>query len=260
MRRRRRRAPVLWLPNTGTTVNDRQGGDVPSSPSSIETIISTAGVGTGIQTVEIPLFADSDPEATQAALALNFTQVQQLGLSNTEKLGYRLRRLIGKFFLTSTRINTQADCAPAQLVELGIIVRRTDPETGGSLQGAAGSDVGTIQNNRDPWIWRAYQLLTVTNAPTPPNSTLTAVENELLGSFTTLTFDAGGTKDGPKFDIKTNRVIGPEERVFLNVTWTELPYRRVANLAGNVANYLMFCYRGLGSTMSFKGNRRNATR
>jgi len=71
---------------------------------------------------------------------------------------------------------------------------------------------------------------------------------------------AGGNFDGPHVDQKTARIVGPEERLYLDVTATVLS--QVSSTTNEVP-FTLACItdlRILGTLRTNAGNRRNASR
>lgn len=261
---RRRKRKVVWLPNTGTpygagrfTAGDTWDGIY----TGIETTITTNATSEGRTTIEIPLFVDQPPEETFHGSSV--AAYQGSGLSQTMELGYLLHRVVGKhfFYYGPQDLNAQNPTPPVQ-VDVGVIVRRVDAETGGSIQTAAGVDVAGMGNNRDPWLYRRTFIFQGVGS----SLTLHPLANFLNNnpSIARGTFECGSKLDGPFFDIKSKRRVGPEERLFWDITMTVLPFPASGDqLNLNIDQGLLYIninYRGLASIMTNIGNRRNASR
>lgn len=255
--RRRRRPRVQWLPNTGTAIGPNRGNpDVSAQPAAIEfTLLQDFAVP---QIVETPLVLDNPRETAQAGAPLTVVQAQ--GLNFNAEWGYRLRRIVGKFHFAAVNPNPGQLTSFALLwVKAGIIVRRVDAQTGLSLAGGNDTDPMGLENVSDPWIFQRSFFISVegNTASTSVSAIGTAFQLE-----PSVSFDIGGTKDGPAVDIKTARRIGPEERLFLDIAVTGMPITGDGSLvaAQSCLFYAFFDYRVLGTISSAAGNRRNASR
>lgn len=247
---RRRKPRVVWLPNTeangfGTTDTIYNAGNF--------VIAGSAGDGTMLPgdsgAVEFPVITDgiqSDPLQPTSSLA------------DIESSGYRLRRIVGKIYV----FHDVSLVAPAfTFVTAGLIIRRVDPTTGGSYAATADAvqpfpniHPGFTTNQGDPWIWRRTWLL----GRRPPgfvDATAALQDSAPCRNFG----DAypGGIAEGPHVDQKTARVVGPEERLFLDVGATIFTS---SNLATTVNIGVAFELRALASMRVSSGNRRNASR
>jgi len=247
--RRRNKPKVVWLPavnNNSIDTNARSMWSVASVPC--PTI-----VGADATVLETPIVMDgpnSDPLAPNSTLA------------DIESSGYRLRRIVGKLYLFLGQSQT-SQVEDLYAITAGFIIRRVDPTTGASLASLAGAteiDPADIDNSMDPWIWRRSWILS--NGPDggppggqPSTDTLAAAVGQAGGGSNYGKQYPGGNLEGPHVDQKTARIVGPEERLFLNVSAT--PLFSVANTTTLVAIYEM---RVLASMRTNIGNRRNASR
>jgi len=251
--RRRSKPRVVWLPGTNTfsyaTLND-------SSWSIASVVISGIGAtasGDPASVIEVPVVQDgvqSDPLGATSSLA------------DIENSGYRLRRIVGKLycFIAQTQ---ELEAEDIWGVTAGFIVRRVDPATGGSLAAIAdlsSIDPANIRSNGDPWIWQRSWLLS--NYLTPQGIGVSAATdgvasflNHSAGGANYGRLYPGGNAEGPHVDQKTARIVGPEERLFLNVSASPL-------LTSSITTSLVIIYnfRVLASMRSNIGNRRNASR
>jgi len=230
----RRKPRVVWLPPT----NLNSFGGLNTNGIQIFAV-NTTGVAPKA-TGEIPLVIDSqdDPLAPETSLA------------DVENSGYRLRRVVGKIWVQCQ--GSEENTASFGLVTAGLIVRRSNPATGTSFAVSTSDEnlISTqeIGNYGDPWIWRRSW-----NIGNP-----FIVEAENAFGLTANNWGHGPSAvDGPHVDQKTARIVGPEERLFLDVTvhqntadqgkipivWTVLADLRV-----------------LASMRTSSGNRRNASR
>jgi len=248
---RRKKPRVVWLPTTPEFSTDTLGL-VSWSFSGSNTLDDTSADGRA--TMEVPVILDGSGSGPLSPIST---------LSDIENSGYRLRRIVGKIFvfIGQTRITTASIIG----VTAGFIIRRTDPN-GASLAGAVVADnvnPATIDNQMDPWIWRRSWLLG--NGPSfssdggSPTNESTALIDQRTPS-TNFGRDQGSALDGPHVDQKTARIIGPEERLFLDVSATVvLPNASPPN-TGNPSVVIVTEFRVLGSMRTSSGNRRNASR
>jgi len=262
MRRRgfKRRPAVVWLPNPGTRVLHEavSPGNVNENPSDFEFFVPVSSAGEP-QTISIPLVLDNPKEVAQSGAPI--ATIQQTGLAFNTDWGYRLRRIVGDYVLSCAPTNDQAVNPGAVSCELGIIVRRVDPETGNAASTAFEQDVNTLENNRDPWVWRRSIVIGLGT----PSANATSVIAEAMTKFPASNIDYGNAKY-MHLDQKTARRIGPEERLFMTATFWQIPYD--ATLSGSTIEidngygvYFKMSYRVLASRVSpMMGNRRNASR
>lgn len=269
MRRRRRKAKVVWLPNTGTLLGGNGAGLDASEQSAA--IAFTQGLSftqnSPTATVETPMVLDQDPDADQTGLTL--AQRQLKGLTDEQTIGYRLRRIVGSFYCGVRATTAGAgSCPSAVLVQAGIIVRRVDPDTGLSIALGTGTKMlepGNLENNADPWIWRKDWLLG------PINNLLAAGTSTLLPApdagdqfsvfancLPPINHAVTGVNGSPTVDQKTARRIGPEERLFLDVTASI--FNDPTQAGQSVELMVVFPYRALATLGLNSGNRRNASR
>lgn len=235
-RGRRNKPRVVWLPP-----NDSFNVGVDQTNGVHEFTVDTTG-DAGAETVaEIPLTIDGQFDASDP----------QTSLADMFDSGYRLRRIVGKFWCTMVQGGAGAHVV---LVTAGIIVRRESTIDGQSL--ASQVDTPTqispvnVDNYTDPWIWRRSWVLSDEANQVASNT------KGPRGNY----FDgyAGGNADGPHVDQKTARIIGPEERLFLNVSSMVLIAGGGIQDASIVRCWADF--RLLASLRTTTGNRRNASR
>lgn len=255
---RRRKPKVVWIPQT----NANSIGDATRVFQS--GILSFDSVAPASGQLELPLAIDFsvggrplDPTST---------------LADVEDSGYRLRRIVGKIWLIGSLSNPGGGGGaigrcPAYIVTAGIIVRRIDQNTGGSLAVAATAassfaaiDTQLIDNTADPWVWRRSWILGdpgAGNNPFVSTDTNGDGVNETPGITNFGSSYPGGIAEGPHVDQKTARIVGPEERLFLDVAATPL----IDGTTGNTTAVLVLTdLRVLGSMRTTVGNRRNASR
>lgn len=234
--RKRNKPRVVWLPPDTTFAI---GNDNPRS--GITRTIIDADSGPGRTTGEITLVADKDLNSTVPASSL----------SDVENSGYRIRRIVGKCWIFCDQVQ---DAVPAAwVVTAGIIVRRVD-QRGISLAVLAPELVADQEfspqdagNWSDPWIWRRSWVFgnfqSTTRGTFPGLSTDNTIQSSVM--------------DGPHIDAKTARLVGPEERLCLDVSVTPVIPGAPGILTGfNVLTDI----RVLGSMRTSTGNRRNASR
>lgn len=109
----------------------------------------------------------------------------------------------------------------------------------------------TLANVQDPWVWRRSWDISNSNAAAltaDPNSAALPPSNVNYG---------GGIMDGPHVDAKTARIVGPEERLFLDVAIEGINGDSQATPGAVV---LLADLRVLASMRTNQGNRRNASR
>lgn len=246
--RRRTRPRVVWLPQTNA--NSLGTGD-----QVYQLVVQNNNGVTGARTVtEIPLVLDS-----QTGFA-----VPDVSLADIELSGYRLRRIVGKIWCQMVQSDPSAttDAPAAVIITAGIIVRRADTTTGASLAATVNADQidpGLIDNSGDPWVWRRSWVLgdnganTVLGGIPPVIEKLQSMPTQNWGTY------GGGIAEGPHVDQKTARVVGPEERLFLDLSMTILSEAQNPNV--NAATCVWFTdLRVLGSMTSSIGNRNNSSR
>jgi len=248
--RRRSKPRVVWLPQT----NANSIGD---GTTVIQGFVLAASGPTGSRDQsEIPLVADVQISPLDPGV---------ISLADIESSGYRLRRIVGKVWVIASQSDLQIDTPLTTIVTVGIMVRRADTATGASLANLADPTGDTfnpqiIDNTGDPWVWRRSWFLgnnnALTNLTVDPLQALTVFVND----FPTTNMQYGSVADGPHIDQKTARIVGPEERLFLDASVT------VVNEASNAAADTPLTFgiftdlRVLGSLRTSSDNRRNANR
>jgi len=246
----RRRAPrVVWLPQDPFhSVNAAGLGDA----TVMRLTIGHSSTGAGdTTTVVSPVVRDTSPNP----LGANNT------LADIEQSGYRLRRIVGKYWCTCDQISDPAG-ASAFVVTLGFIVLRTQDQTGVPLNPTA-SDYSTVTilNTQDPWIFRRSWFMRQLGAAPAANFSVPFNQANAPGisAGVASNMGIGGNSDGPHIDQKTARLIGPEERLFMvhSVTNVDLPTNPQA---GPTLFDLVWDLRVLASMRTQVGNRRNASR
>lgn len=244
---RKRKPRVVWLPpdpaNAVVPNEDTTGwlGTINGGPN--QAALEISGSATTVN-VEIPVVIDAPRPETES-------------LSDIEDSGYRLRRIVGKIFCLGDTLDQTSDIIVIGIIA-GLIVRRTD-QLGVSLASQVGLNQNSCspserENWQDPWIWRRSWVLA-------NPSLFTSVAAGLPDNIAWTNFMHGpSAADGPHIDQKTARIIGPEERLFLNLSATVLlgggdPQNDETNRT------LVFTeLRVLASMRTSSGNRRNASR
>jgi len=239
--RRRTKPRVVWLPQTNA--NSIGDGSTVYQASSF----GVNGATGSSSVIEFPMVLDNQASATSP----DFTT-----LADIESSGYRLRRIVGKLWIQYGQTPSVVLIPPVQIiVTAGFIIRKANPATGFSLAASSGDadllNPGKIENTGDPWIWRRSWLLgNRLNVGTDPN-----VDGPPGTNFGT---NGGSVADGPHIDQKTARIVGPEERLFLDVSTTVF----VESIQPDDVGTVTVCtdVRCLGSLRTNAGNRRNASR
>lgn len=258
----RRKPRVSWMPVPGTAYNngatDRPGGP-PNQHTAIEFGFLAGAIGNEPDTVSAPLVVDQPLSTGTGGTTLPVWQ--QFSLNQTIQYKYRLRRIVGDIFLAVKPGDGNQDVTfgPGVLIQAGIMVRKVTEQGQPSAQ-AVEQDVGSIQNDTDPWVWRRQWVFGGNSDPQAFNPIVNVITSFPQNNI------AYGTKHHIAVDQKTNRVIGPEERLFLNLTVWGLPLDGSSfgpTLKDNFRYrvYLLMPYRVVASGITpNSGNRRNASR
>lgn len=266
--RRRKKPRVAWLPQTNA---NSLGATAVDSDTVYQLLVFNVGGATGESVVaEIPLVLDSQ------------TAIEDTGatLADIESSGYRLRRIVGKIWIqcgqtalgstTGSGVSTPLSV----IVTAGIMVRHAITATGGSTALAANTpdaNPALILNTGDPWVWRrswivgnnnaAGNIQSLTGLTTPTAGVGTPIFSPLNrqpeNNYSEL---AGGIADGPHVDQKTARVVGLEERLFLDVGATVLAEAPSQPETSPLTIAVITDLRVLGSLRTNVGNRRNSSR
>lgn len=253
-RRRRFKPRVVWLNQPGTQF--LKGGGAPA-----DALANWAGVefkdvivtlGTDPTTVIAPLVQDMP--ISNDIIDVAFAAYQRSTLTENNEMGYRLRRIVGSLFVG---VSNQGEAGnlpvPAVLCEFGIMVRRVDRDGQPAVSGED-QDVGSLQNNGDPWILRRNWILSTGNTGLSSEPT-----DLLLGDSPRANWLFGNSRY--EIDQKTARIIGREERVFATWTFWTLPINdAIFTRTSTLVAASWFDYRILGSKRLDVGNRRNASR
>lgn len=269
---RRRKARPLWFPPLGASFTI--GDDTTTiGATTFEIEVPNSGA---VGFIEFPLTFDFGQERVMA-FANNITPTETL--SSLMSSAWRLRRLVGDVFATYTPGGSGANdrsgiTPPGCVFTIGFMVRNID-ETG--LPTGSNVDALNRDDYTDPWIWRrswvlgqgadtTQQITDVGGIPTLLRRNLPfsgVVYNDQQYSFAQ--FPASNTgygfKDGgAKVDQKTNRLIGPEQRLMIHYAVKALPVQPQGyNGAPDSFVRGVHDLRLLGF-MSRASNRRNAAR
>jgi len=254
---RRRKPKVVWLPTTNTFSVDNNASSTWSLANVAITGADAATGGSGGQ-IEVPIVMDgvaSDPLNPNSSLA------------DIESSGYRLRRIVGKVYVFIAQTNVIPGNFGEDIwgVSAGFMVRRVNPQTGGSLAAAAAGppfveiDPAAIDNSMDPWIWRRSWLISNTTTDqttlTPTSQSFYSMRDSSNGGTNYGRQYPGGNAEGPHVDQKTARIVGPEERLFLDVSATP-----ILTQSTDTSLVVIYDLRVLASMRANIGNRRNASR
>jgi len=233
--RRRTKPRVVWLPPTNA--NSISADNLSGFQAFRVDISPDAPMAVG----EIPLVIDSQDDPLDPTTSL----------ADVESSGYRLRRIVGKIWIS---IDQDAGTPTSKVFcTAGLIIRRSKPEDGQSYARAT-LDASLIspeqiKNYGDPWIWRRSWLL---------GNNLGGAGGGTDPILEETNFQNTSALDGPHVDQKTARIVGPEERLFLDVSFrgnVEDPQDQ------SVLSCLVNCdLRVLASMRTSSGNRRNASR
>lgn len=240
-RRRRRKPRVAWLTNIGQQT--RATFEVEESAS--WQTFSFNAVSGDVSIVDVGLIVDRN---ITAELGTNFTVHSSEALTEAQQFGYRIRRVVGKFFASIGP--TSAQGAPAGgMLGAGLIVGNAD-KAGAMQAERAEVDPQSILGAKSPWFWRREWLLG-TGAGGPVGT-----DARLVSNFPSTTAGyGGGTYDGGHIDAKTNRVVGTDQRLYLVVSYVPLPLP-LADGGDEHRVFFAIDYRVLATIIPTQGNRR----
>jgi len=262
--RRRRRARPLWFPplGAGFTVNEVQdftGGSTFQVPVKANGEITSAFL-------PVTFDVGQENELVQSAQGGNIT------LADLMSSAWRLRRMVGNVFATyqvtgEAALDPAGNTPAAGLFSVGAMVLAQDAS---GAPANADFPAGVRRDDyTDPWIWRRTWILgygqkVLRQNTSPPNLygirdsfAALADEEACFANFPRSNTDYGYLAGGPHIDQKTNRVIGPEERLFLLFSTKALPLATVYTTDNFITGY--FEFRLLGG-LAKASNRRNASR
>lgn len=245
-RGKRRKATVIWLPS----VNASNSG-APQGPTAVQGTIPVPRIGdlsaANTHTTIFALTADYGPDVQATP-----------SMADYEASGFRLRRIVGKFFAAMRQVDDETNGATAAgLLGAGLIILRVD-SSGTPLEGGSPNHYSPLltPNERDPWIWRRTWILANGAAGHVGLSTGASGYAFIDGPFNNYEL-AASSVDSAHVDQKTARRVGPEERVFLVVS-AQQPINTTFSSEGAID--FVFDYRMVASPTKAYGNRRNASR
>lgn len=246
MARKRRSPRVVWLPQDPFhSVNAATLGDATVMRLSVGHASAAAGDST---TVTSPVVRDTSPNPLGA----------NNSLADIEQSGYRLRRIVGKYWATCDQLS-DPNGPSAFVVTLGFIILRTDNQAGVPLSAIASDySTNTILNTQDPWIFRRSWFLRNNLAAPLANFSSPTIGSAVFPPLAS-NVSVGGNLDGPHIDQKTARVIGPEERLFMVHTVTNVDAPTDPQAGPSLFDFV-WDLRILVSMRTQVGNRRNASR
>lgn len=241
---RKRKPRVVWLP---PDISDANPANVDGSGWRVAggaALAISGGSPTASQEIGITTDFPADP--------------QNNTLSDIENSGYRLRRIVGKIWVVGDTLDDDSGIVLVGCTA-GLIVRRVD-QAGASLASQVGTNQdqaspSQAENWSDPWIWRRSWLLN-----NPQIGFTGAAANPYAGPDVPYHNAMNGSAlDGPHVDQKTARIVGPEERLFLDISVTALLGADGASQIENLTD-VFFELRVLANMKTSIGNRRNASR
>jgi len=259
--RRRRRARPLWFPPLGAVLTNTEGG-VFIGGTTFEIPVDASGA---IETRFLPLTFDEGQENILAQSADSF-----LTLADIMSSAWRLRRAITNVFATYGLVGVGAEdvapnAPPGCVFGFGLMVLATDAS--GAPTATTLPSVFNRDDYTDPWICRRVWILgqgqrplrkeTGTVGDFRPVGGAIGEPDSAFANFPTCNTEYGYVAGGPYIDQKTNRVIGPEERLFAIFATKSMPLNTAFNQDAFVAGY--WDYRLLGG-LQRSSNRRNASR
>jgi len=262
---RRRKPRVAWMPTFGgAPLDDPEWTTNPWPGVSLElNLLQDDPPEDGVIWDAFPLTFDVSEEAVQAQSDPDKRTLRDIVQGNE----WRLRRLVGKAFITTAHGVQGATISPAVDVALGFIVCNTYDD------GAPVTDFNEVnplaQNSmEDPWFWRRrwllhpYGFLSQSLAVNP--ATADTRNSPQYWNLPATNIAYGSVADGPHIDAKTARVIHRSERLF-----GVLAARRYVAEVGitpetqfqDIHVSMLLDYRLLGSLRGTSyGNRGNAAR
>jgi len=268
-RRRRRRSRLSWFPPIGTPF----AIDGQNRETGLVTFRVDALASGDFNFIEFPLTFDSSQERLLEPV-LNVT----MSLSDLMNTGWRCRRVVGKIhaaFFPGNLPDTNAfegltDAVPACVFSAGLMVRKV-----GADNDVLAQNVNLLDRDDydDPWIWRRTWVLgqnfrhqLTSGAPLSSAAEFSTIvgartnQNQVgFAFFPQSNAHYGSVMDGPHVDAKTNRIIGPEDRLFLHFATKAMPIQPQVQYATDSSVVGVYDLRLLGSIQKAT-NRRNASR
>lgn len=266
---RRRKPRVQWFPTYGDGYET--GGDNFVVSFRTTALELTEPNLTGLS---LPLTIDD----TQENLAANtLIEGDAFTLADIQNTSWRLRRIVGKIFVAYAPTNDFSSddgtqqTYPAVLASAAFMVQKTNEVGADAVPLLAKNSLdGTSQ--QDPWIWRRSWMLGQNWSPNftpqvsgvvktfPYTDSFGGSNVWALSSFPQNNAGYGSVHDGPHVDTKIGRVIGPDDRLFINLNSANPTLATQVITADNSpAVYFVVDIRLLGTIMR-STNRRNASR
>lgn len=261
--RRRRRSRPLWFPPVGIRIRDT---DSFTGAISFSIPVAPGGELTG---ATLPLTFDQGQENR-----LSQELTQAITLSDLMGSSWRLRRMIINVWASFVTEGQGALDFPAgtsvlsSLFSVGCMVLATDA----SSAPVKAATINPLERDdyTDPWVWRRVWLLgqgaelrrttSVLGAfegVAPNQAAVVTDEESAFLQFPKTNLAYGFLAGGTHIDQKTNRVIGPEERLFLVFGTKQMPIQRQCANSALIVGAVE--YRLLGG-LQRSSNRRNASR
>jgi len=274
-RSRRRRSRPLWFPPLGSTFTI---GDTTLTTGLVTFQVAVDQNG-GLIEAEIPLTFDFGQEAI---LADATSGAQIPSLADLQGSSWRLRRVVGGFFAAfhvpdTGVLDAAQTCYPSAMCAAGLMVRKVD-EFG---QPRTNVNVLDRDDYDDPWLWRRSWVLgqdtrwqkkqevradnSIVNVNTdfwagPASAAPAGLDVFAAYSrFPNTTAHYATAAGGHVIDQKTNRLIGPEDRLIMHIATKGLPIGGDDNFVTDAKVIGVFDLRYLGF-LARSTNRRNASR
>jgi len=234
--RRKTKPRVAWLPHDNSNAVAFSAPHPAGFSNVIEFVVAGSGAAQGnVVTGIVPIVIDNGQSPNTATTSL----------ADIEDSGYRLRRIVGKCFVSAVQDNQNAGGPGLLLVAGAFIILRTDA-SGAPLQASLVQyDLFDIENDDNPWIWRREWII--------QDGT-----SNILEDFPHTNAEYGSNADGPHIDQKTARVIMSDERLFFVCSVMNLTAE--SQVGGQTDVIVRLTTRVLASMKSTLGNRRNASR
>lgn len=248
MRRTRRRPKVVWLPpDPYNRVGTAQGAITDTNAPSIgKVFIEPSGtVSEGSQYgTTVPLVGDG---TNSQGFIIGVQGANPNSLSDLFNSGYRLRRIVGNIFCGRVQRSGFEYQVNNWMLTAAFQVMRVDQS--GLPVDTPAANPDTYVNQENPWIWRRSWILTNFGVdPLGPRIPMGSSNN----------FGGGSVKEGTFVDAKTARIIGPDERLFMNFVVTSMDQTTWEGVDDTIE--ILWNLRVVASLRSNIGNRRNASR
>lgn len=275
--RRRRKKRLSWFPVLGELFTD---GDNQEATSYSTFRLQVNGANSQPSGLILPLTFDQGQESLLENQASGLAGAPFMTLADLMSSSWRVRRVVGKlhatFHIRASQTQDPGGSTPpfGVLFGAGLMVREVDESGGTDLLKVSVMD---RDDSTDPWIWRRTWILGqgvrfirnanagvqgATELPANSVAQTAAASDEAVAwaHFPNTNCDYGGAGlDGPHVDAKTNRLIGPEQRLFLHLEARRLPIQAPPIFDDNSDIIGVFDFRLLGG-LERATNRRNASR